>query len=315
MTTPTGRFVGLDVSTAALDAHLRPGGTSRRFGNTPGGIAALLEWVRPLAPARVVLEATGGYENAAVAAPSPRGLPVGPVNPRRIRDFARAPGRRAETDTPDAGILAESADEVRPPVGPLAGAEAQKLQALLARRCQLVGMRAVESNRLAGVTDRDVRRSIEAVLRVLGRQVGNVGGELASALRSSDVRRAKDELPQSTPGIGPVVGRTLPAELPELGTPSREPVASLAGVAPMDRDSGSWVGRRMIAGGRALVRSMLYPGAHAAGQGNAVLRAFAERLGKAGKAPEVIRIAVARKRLVIANAVLRDQRPRQPNMA
>lgn len=315
MTTPSERFVGIDVSKTARDVHLRPDGTARRFDNTPEGISALLGWVAPLAPTLVVLEATGGYENAAVAALSLRGLPVCLVNPERVREFARALGRLAKTDTLDAGVLAAFADQVRPPVRPLGDADTHKLRALVTRRGQLVGMRTMESNRLGGVTDRAIRRSIEAILRALDRELDRANRDLDAAIRSSPVWPAKDELLQSIPGIGPVVSRTLLAELPELGTLSREQVASLAGVAPMNRDSGSWRGRRMVAGGRAVVRGMLYLGSHAARQGNAFLRAFAERLAAAGKAPKVIRIALARKLLIIANAVLRDNRPWQPNMA
>lgn len=309
MTTAPERFVGIDVSKTALDAHARPDATARRFDNTPEGIAALVEWVTPLAPALVVLEATGGYENAVVAALSLGGLPVSLINPKRVRDFARALGRLAKTDVLDAGVLAEFADRVRPPVRPLTDPDTQKFQALLARRGQLIGMRTMESNRLLGVGDRAIRRSIEAILKALGKEIDRADRELDAAIQNSPVWKAKDELLQSIPGIGPGVSRTLLAEMPELGTLSREQVAALAGVAPVNRDSGSWSGRRSIMGGRAAVRSMLYLGAHAARQGNAVLRKFAERLQKAGKAPKVIRIALARKLLIIANAVLRDKKP------
>jgi transposase len=315
MTNTPERFVGIDVSKATLDAHLRPDAQARQFDNTPDGIAALLEWVTPLAPTLVVLEATGGYERAAVAALSLKGLRVCLVNPKRVRDFAGALGRLAKTDTLDACVLAEFADKVRPPVRPLDDAGTQAFQALLARRGQLIGMRTMESNRLAGVTDRAIRRSIEAILKALDKELDRADGELDKAIRSSPVWKAKDELLQSIPGIGPVVSRTLLADMPELGTLTREEAAALAGVAPMNRDSGEWRGRRTIRGGRAAVRSMLYLGAHAARQGNAGLGAFAARLQAAGKAPKVIRIALARKLLIIANAVLRDQRPWQPKMA
>lgn len=315
MTAPTQRFVGIDVSKAALDVHLRPDGTARRFDNTPDGISALVAWVAGFTPTLVVLEATGGYENAAVAALSLQGLPVCLVNPKRARDFAKALGRLAKTDTIDADILAEFADKVRPPVRPLDDADTQKFQALLARRGQLIMMRTMESNRLAAVADRAIRRSIETILRALEKEIDRADGDLDKAIQSSPVWKAKDELLQSIPGIGPVVSRTLLAEMPELGTLTREQAASLAGVAPVNRDSGTWKGRRMISGGRALVRSMLYLGSHAARQGNAVLRAFAERLEKAGKAPKVIRIALARKLLIMANAVLRDNRPWELKMA
>lgn len=308
ITTPE-RFVGIDVSKDGLDTHLLPDGTARRFDNTPDGIVALLDWVAPLAPTRIALEATGGYESAAVAALSIRGLPVCLVNPKRVRDFARAVGRSAKTDAIDAAVLAAFADKVRPPVRPPADAEGQQFQALLTRRGQLIGMRTMESNRLGGTTDRAVRRSIEAVLRALNKEIDRADRELDAAIRSSPVWKAKDELLQSIPGIGPVVSRTLLAEMPELGTLTREQAAALAGVAPMNRDSGRFRGRRMIAGGRASIRCVLYLGGHAARQGNALMRAFADRLEKAGKAPKVIRIALARKLLVIANAVLRDCTP------
>ena len=315
MTTPAARFVGIDVSKASLDAHARPDGTTRRFDNTPDGIAALVGWTSPLAPTLVTLEATGGYENAAVAALSLAGLPVVLVNPKRVRDFARAVGRLAKTDALDAAVLAEFADKVRPPVRILADAETLTLRALLVRRGQLIGMRTMETNRLAGVTGKAIRRSIEAVLRVIGKEVETADRELDAAIQASAVWRAKDELLQSIPGIGPVVSRALLSELPGLGTFTREEVASLVGVAPVNRDSGTWSGKRMIAGGRAFVRSMLYLASHAARQGNAVLRAFSDRLEKAGKAPKVIRIAIARKLLIMANAVLRDERPWNPKIA
>jgi transposase len=314
VTTTTECFVGIDVSKDALDTHLLPAGTVRRFDNTPVGIAALAAWLQPLTPTLIVLEATGGYERPVVAALSLKGLPVSLVNPKRVRDFAGALGRRAKTDEIDACVLAQFAQRMRPPVRPLASVESQQLQALVTRRNQLIEMRTMESNRLSPA-GRAVRRSIEAILRVLEKEIGTTDAELAKAIEASPAWKAKDELLQSIPGIGPVTSRTLLADLPELGTLTREQVAALVGVAPVNRDSGRWNGKRFIAGGRAAVRRVLYLGAHAAKQGNAVLAAFAERLKKAGKAPKVIRIALARKLVIIANAVLRDQRPWQPKMA
>lgn len=311
MTLTPQRFLGIDVSKATLDVHLRPEGKVCRFDNTPDGIAALVTWAAPLTPTLIVLEATGGYQNAVVAALTLVGLPVSLVNPKRVRDFARALGRLAKTDTIDAAVLAEFADKVRPPTRPLDDADTQKFQALLARRGQLIGMRTAESNRLQTVIDRAIRRSIEAILRALNREIDRAERELDAAIQSSAVWKTKDELLQSIPGIGPVTSRTLIAEMSELGTLSGGEAAALAGLAPVNRDSGSWSGRRMICGGRAAVRRMLYLGSQAARQGNAVLRAFADRLQAAGKAPKVIRIALARKLLIIANAVLRDMKPWQ----
>lgn len=308
MTTSTERFIGIDVSKDALDVHVRPDGTARQFANTPEGIAALRAWLTPLGPTLVVLEASGGYEVEVLTALSLGALPVSLVNPKRVRDFAKATGQLAKTDAIDAAVLAHFAQTLRPPVRPLPDADARKLQALLTRRTQVIQMRTMEKNRLASLADRRVRRSLENVIRALDREVRQADKDLSQAIQACPAWAAKDELLQSIPGIGPRVSRTLLAEMPELGTLSREQAAALAGVAPINRESGQYAGKRMIAGGRAVVRSMLYLAGHAARQGNAVLRAFAERLKAAGKAPKVIRIALARKLLVIAKAVLRDNK-------
>ena len=315
MTTSPERFVGIDVSKDTLDVHLRPDDRDLQFANNDDGISALQGCLKNLNPTLVVVEATGGYENAVVAALSVAAIPLSLVNPKRTRDFAKALGYLAKTDEIDARSLAEFAEKVRPTVRPLPDADTLKLQALLTRRSQLMGMRTMEKNRLGTIKDRTIRRSIEAVLRTLEKEIERADRDLDKAIQECPVWAAKDELLQSIPGIGPVVSRTLLAEMPELGTFSREAAAALAGVAPFNRDSGTHKGKRMIAGGRAAVRNMLYMGSHAAKQGNTLLRAFADRLEAAGKAPKVIRIAVARKLLIIANAVLRDQRPWQLKMA
>lgn len=305
------RFVGIDVSKDHLDVAVRPNGTHRRLPNTDDGFDQLVALLEPLGPALVVLEATGGYQRRAVAALALAGLPVAVVNPARAREFARAAGRLAKTDTVDAAVLAEFADRMRPPVRPLPDAEAQQMQALLARRGQLVGMRTMERNRLGSATDRAVRRSLEAHLAWLEEQIDGTETELGAAIENTPVWRAKDELLQSIPGIGPGVARTLRFELPELGRLSREQIGALAGLAPVNRDSGRWSGKRSITGGRAVVRTAVYMATHAARRWNPALRAFADRLAAAGKAPKVVLIAVARKLLVIANAVLRDRKPWQ----
>jgi transposase len=309
MTPSTERFLGIDVSKRTLDVHLRPDNTARTFANTDEGIAELVAWAQSLTLTRVVLEATGGYESAAIAALSLGGLPVCLVNPKRVRDFAKSTGRLAKTDTLDAQVLSEFADKIRPEVRPLPEADTLDLQALLTRRQQLIGMRTMERNRLAGRHTHRVRRSLESMIRELNTQIEQTDRDLDEAIRACPAWAAKDELLQSIPGIGPGVSRTLLAALPELGTLSREAVAALAGVAPVNRDSGTMQGKRRIGGGRSMVRTMLYLASHAARRGNAVLRAFAERLKAAGKAPKVIRIAVARKLLIIANAVLRERQP------
>jgi transposase len=309
MSTSSERFVGIDVSKDKLDVHIRPDDVDQEFANDDGGISSLLGCLSKLNPTLVVLEATGGYESAVVAALSVAKVPLFVVNPKRARDFAKAMGRLAKTDQIDARTLAEFADRIRPTIRPLPDADALKFQALLTRRSQLIGMRTMESNRLAALMDRTIRASVERLLRAIQKEIDRADRELNEAIQASPVWAAKDELLQSIPGIGPVVSRTLLAELPELGTLSREQVASLAGVAPINRDSGTMKGKRTTFGGRAVVRSMLYLAAHAAKQGNALLRAFANRLEAAGKARKVIRIALARKLLIIANAVLRDNKP------
>jgi transposase len=308
MTTSTERFVGIDVSKDRLDVHVRPDNTVRQLANTSEGLDALLDWLRSLGITLIVVEASGGYERAVLTALSLGGLPVSLVNPKRVRDFAKASGRLAKTDAIDAAVLAHFAETLRPSVWTMPDADAEKLQALLTRRTQLVQMRTMEKNRLAALRESRVRRSVQNVIRTLDREIRQADKDLGDAIRACPEWAAKDDLLQSIPGIGPGLSRTLLIEMPELGTLTREQAAALAGVAPINRESGQYRGKRMIAGGRAFVRSMLYLAGHAARQGNATLRAFAERLKAAGKAPKVIRIALARKLLVIANAVLRENK-------
>lgn len=305
----TERFVGIDVSKDTLDVAIRPDGTHRQVPNTDDGFDQLVALLRPLEPVLIVLEATGGYQRRAVAALGLAGLPVAVVNPARAREFAKALGRRAKTDAVDAAVLAEFAERIRPAARPLPDAQAQQMQELLGRRGQLVGMRTMEKNRLGTALSRTVRRSIEAHLRWLDEQIDGAEKELDQAIERSDVWKARDELLQSIPGIGPGVSRTLLFELPELGALSREQIAALVGVAPMNRDSGRWSGKRFIVGGRAVVRNVVYMATHAARKWNPALKVFADRLEAAGKPAKVVLIAVARKLLITANAVLRDRKP------
>jgi len=302
-------YLGIDVSKDFLDLHTRPTGQTLRVANDPDGVASITTRAAALCPALVVIEATGGYEHPLAAALATAGVPLAVVNPRQVRDFAKAIGRRAKTDAIDAAVLAQFAESIRPEPRPLPDADTRRLAELVDRRRQLLGMRTMESNRLAQVTDRTVRRDIEAHLRWLGGRIETADAELAAAVEASPVWRANDELLQSIKGIGPVVSRTLLAEFPELGRLTRQQVGALAGVAPLNRDSGRRRGRRFIAGGRAGVRTALFQAALSARRFNPALRAFAERLAAKGKAAKVVLIAVARKLLVIANAVLRDRKP------
>jgi transposase len=311
MTAPC--FVGLDVSKATLDGHLRPTGEAFQVPNRPDGFVALVERLRPLAPTLIVLEATGGLEMPAVNALVEAGLPVVVVNPRQVRDFAKALNRLAKTDALDAAVLAEFADRVRPPLRPLPDADGQALAALFARRRQLVEMHVAEQNRLSASRDPLVRRTLADHLRWLAKQLAALDGELSERIVASPVWRVKDDLLREVPGIGPVVSRSLLAELPELGTLTRQQVAALAGLAPRNRDSGTLRGRRMIGGGRAGVRSALYMAALSAVRYNPAIQPFYRRLRTAGKAAKVALVACARKLLTILNAMVRDQEHWNPD--
>jgi transposase len=307
-------FVGIDVSKAALDVAVRPGGTAFRVANDPRGHAELVERLRPLAPALVVLEATGGYETPAVAALQAAGFPAAAVNPRQARDFAKGTGRLAKTDRIDAEALAHFAEVVRPEPRPMGSAEQRALDALLTRRAQLVEMRVMESNRLAAVADPAVRAGVGRHLAWLDAELSEADRQLGEAVRASPAWREKDELLRGIPGIGPVTSRTLLAALPELGATEGGRLAALVGLAPFADDSGTLKGPRHIRGGRADVRRVLYLAALSASR-RGPLGEFAERLRSRGKKAKVVLIAVARKLLVIANAVIRTGRPWQPELA
>jgi transposase len=300
------RFVGVDVSKSHLDIHVRPDGTARRFANTAAGHQAVVAFLTPLGPTRVVLEATGGYQRAVAGALADAGLPVRVVNPAWVRAFATALGRLAKTDALDAAVLAEYADRVGPDARPLPDAGTQQLQALLARRRQVVGMRTMERNRLQQATRPAVRASIAAVLAVLDAQVDGLDAELVAAIAADPAWAAKEAALRAVCGVGPVVSRTLLASLPELGGVTRQQAAALAGLAPMNRDSGRTVGRRTTRGGRVEVRTALFLAAHSARRFHPTLKPFADRLAGKGKAAKVVLVAVARKLVVILNALLRD---------
>jgi transposase len=308
-------FVGIDVAKARLDVHVLPAGTAFAVPNDPAGIADLVARLTPLGCGSVVLEATGGLEAPAVAALAAAGLPVSAVNPRQARDFARACGRLAKTDAVDAHALALFADRLRPAARPLPDDQTQALQALLARRRQLLEMRVAEQNRLGTARGAAVRKDITAHIAWLTRRGDALDADLAAAIRASPAWRAKDDLLRGVPGVGPAVARTLLADLPELGALSGRQITALVGLAPVAHDSGTRRGKRHIAGGRAGVRSALYMAALSAARYNPPLRAFRDRLRAAGKAAKVVLVAVARKLLVTLNAMLRDGQPWNPELA
>lgn len=301
-------FIGIDVSKARLDVAARPTGKTWQVTHDTAGINELVAQAQALAPTLIVLEATGGLETPLALALGLAKLPVAVVNPRQVRHFAKAVGKLAKTDRLDAQIIAHFADAVRPQPRPLPDAAAQELAALLTRRQQVVQMLTAEKNRL-GTALLAVRPRVEAHIQWLKEELAQLDKELEQALRQSPLWRAKDDLLRSVPGIGPVVATTLLAELPELGTLSRQQIAALVGVAPLNRDSGAWRGRRSIWGGRRRVRTALYQAAVVASRFNPVIQAFYQRLLQEGKAPKVALTACAHKLLTIVNAMLKHHTP------
>jgi transposase len=302
-------FVGIDVSKASLDLATSSG-FERRVANDEAGIAALVAELEPLHPTLVVLEATGGYQAAIVAGLVVAKIAVAVVNPRQVREFARATGKLAKTDTLDAAVLARFGQAMRPEPRQPVDEETQALEALLTRRRQIVEMITAETNRrqLSAPT---VRPSIDATINFLRHQLGDINRDLDAAIRQSPVWREKENLLRSVPGVGRVVATTLLCELPELGRLNRKQAAALVGVAPFNRDSGRMRGQRHIWGGRASVRAVLYMSAVCASRHNPVIRSFYERLLAAGKRKKVALVACMRKLLTILNSMMRDSRPWQ----
>jgi transposase len=305
-------FVGIDVAKDQLDVHVRPTDEAFRLGHDEAGVTALVARLKSLAPALVVLEATGGYEMAVAAALATAGLQVAVVNPRQVRDFARATGQLAKTDRLDARASALFAEAIRPAARPLATEQAQALAELVTRRRQLLDMLGAESNRQRQVRDRRLQRRIAAHIAWLTKALDELKRDLDDTVRSSPIWRETENLLTSVPSIGDTTAHTLIAELPELGHLTRRQIAALVGVAPVNRDSGTWRGRRTIAGGRATVRRALYMPTLVAIRRNVVIARFYQRLTQAGRPPKVALIAAMRKLLTILNAVLRDRRAWQP---
>ena len=301
-------FVGIDVSKGTLEVAIRPSGSRWTVQNDENGIQGLVVRLQAERPCLVVLEATGGLQVPVVAALAAVKLPVVVVNPRQVRDFAKATGRLAKTDAIDADVIAHFGEAVRPEVRPLRDPETQELADLLARRRQLVDMLTAEKNRLA-TARKKVRKDIKAHIAWLEKRINDVDTDLAKRIKQSPVWREKDEILQSVPGVGPVLSVTLLAGLPELGTLNRREVAALVGVAPLNRDSGQHHGNRCVWGGRASVRSVLYMCTISAIRWNPAIRPFYQRLTQAGKAHKVATTACARKLLTILNAMMKANTP------
>jgi transposase len=298
-------WVGIDVAVAHLDIALRPAGDTWQVANDECGIAALLTRLAAVHPTLVVLEATGGAEVAVVAALGLAQVPVAVLNPRHVRDFAKATGRLAKTDRIDAQVLAQFAAAVQPTPRPLPDAQTQELGALLSRRRQVVEMLTAERHRLRTATVR-VQPGIQAHIAFLEQQRTEADRALATLLQASPLWQDKARLLQSASGVGPVLTTTLLAELPELGTLDRREIALLVGVAPLNDDSGKHRGHRRIWGGRASVRAVLYMATVSAIRANPIIKPYYARLRAAGKLPKVALVACMRKLLTILNAMLRD---------
>jgi transposase len=306
-------FVGIDVSKAVLDVAVSPAEERWSVPNSDDGMKQLLPKLAERAVNLIVLEASGGLERRAVAALAGAGLPVVAVNPRQVRDFAKATGKLAKTDAIDAAVLALFAERIRPELRPLKDAETAELEALVVRRRQVVDMIAAEKNRLsAAPPSKQVRTAIGRTIEWLQKQLDENDRDLDKAVKKSGRWREKDTLLRSVPGVGKVLSRTLLCLLPELGKLSRKQIAALVGVAPLNRDSGTLRGRRCIWGGRAQVRKVLYMGALVGARFNPTIRAFHLRLISAGKSKKVALVACMRKLLTILNAMVASNNPWNP---
>jgi len=299
-------FVGIDVSKDRLDVAVRPGGERWSVLNAPPAFEAFIQRIKALSPTLIVVEASGGLEAAVVAELAHAGLAVAVVNPKRVRDFARASGQLAKTDQLDAQVLAHFAEAIRPPRRPLPTADSERLAALVTRRRQIIEMLTAERNRQHTVPS-TMRERLAQHIAWLTDEVQALDEELRQFIDHTPTWHATDDLLQSVPGVGPVTAMTLVADLPELGQLDRQEIAALVGVAPMNRDSGHKRGKRRTQGGRAHVRSVLYMAALSASRFNPVIRAFYTNLIQRGKEQKVALTACMRKLLVILNAMVKKQ--------
>jgi transposase len=306
-------YVGIDVAKAMLDVAIGSDGEVVQAENNERGIARLLERLREMGPTLVVLEATGGYEGLVAGALAGNGLAVAVVNPRQVRDFAKATGVLAKTDRIDARVLARFAEVVRPEPRPLPTAEAKELEEFLSRRRQIVDMLTMEKNRLSIAATERMKKSLKKHIGWLEEALRRANDDIDTAVRNSPAWREQEDLLRSVPGIGPVSARTMLAELPELGTLDRKEIACLVGVAPLNRDSGTMKGTRTCWGGRASVRQVLYMAAISAVRCNPVIRRAYLALRARGKKHKVALVACMRKLLTILTAMARDKRRWSPS--
>jgi len=305
-------FVGIDVAKDRLDVHVRPSGEAFAVARDGEGLAALVDRLRGVCPRLIVSEATGGFEQVVAGALGAVGLPIVVVNPRQIRDFARALGRLAKTDRIDAETIAIFAERVQPELRPLPDAQARLLGELVARRRQVIEMIVAEGNRARLLESRRLKKRIERHRSALQDELSKIDSEIDETIRGTPIWRENENLLKTVPGVGNGLARTLLAELPELGKLGRKQIAALVGVAPFNRDSGTLRGKRTVWGGRAPIRASLYMAALVASRFNPVIARFYRRLLAAGKPKKLALTACMRKLLVILNAIIRDQKPWQP---
>jgi transposase len=304
-------IVGIDVSKDRLDIVVRPRGETFAVDRNAAGVEKLVAQLRELSPHIVALEATGGFETVVAAALGAAGLPVAVVNPVQVRAFAKAIGQRAKTDPIDAAVIAHFAEATSLEPRSLPDEQTRLLGDLVGRRRQIVAMIGAERQREHRLTAPRLRKSIARLIKALEKELANLDTDIDDAVKGSPAWRTKEELLTSVPGVGPVISRTLVAELPELGQLSHKQIAALVGLAPFTRQSGKWRGKSFIGGGRTAVRAAMFMGAMVAKKHNPVLKAFFDRLVAAGKPKMVALIAVARKLLTILNAIVRDNQPWQ----
>jgi transposase len=307
--------VGIDVAKDRLDVCVRPDGESFVVARTGAGIDDLAARLKKLAPRVVAVEATGGFETMVAAGLAGAGVPVVVVNPAQVRAFAQALGKRAKTDPIDAAVIAHFVEATKAEPRPLPDEMTRMLADLVGRRRQIVEMMAAEGQRERRMTGKRLKKSIARLRKALEKELAELDGEIGDHVRGSPVWAEKENLLASVPGVGPVIARTLIAELPELGSLDRRQVAALVGLAPWTRQSGQWRGKSFIGGGRKSVRSVLFLGAMVASRHNPVLKRFRDKLVAAGKPKLVALIAVARKLLTILNAILRDKQPWRAEIA
>jgi transposase len=310
--TEVEQFIGIDVSKDTLDMGVYPSRETLHVSYDDAGIAHIVQRLKNIGPKVIVLEATGGLETRLSAELIAQALTVAIVNPRQVRDFAKATGQLAKTDRVDALILAHFAHAIRPVARPPKDQETRALDDLVGRRRQLMTMRVQEVLRLNTAASQSIQKSLKEHIAWLDQRIRRLDAELAERLQHSEAWRAKDDLIRSIPGIGKLTSATLLARCPELGSLNRRQIASMVGVAPLANDSGKMRGKRIIWGGRADVRAVLYMAALSAIRCNDAIKAFAQRLKQTGKPAKVVIVACMRKLLTIMNTMLKNNMPWRP---